>query len=91
MIKYLKKKEPLSLCRSDGKRQNGVTVIPWSRRKCLTRDVTVSNTFETSHVNDTSSKTGAAAGKAYTSKTAKYANICQSNIFTSIAVETSGV
>ena len=43
-----------------------------------------------SHVNVTSAKAGAAADKAFTSKTAKYANLCQSHIFMPIAVETSG-
>ena len=47
--------------------------------------------FATSHINDTSSKAGAAAGKAFTSKTAKYANLCQSHIFMPIGVKTSGV
>ena len=68
------KKEPLGFCRTDGKRPDGVTVIPWSKGKCLTWDVTVPDTFATSHVNDTSSKAGTAADKASTSKTAKYVN-----------------
>ena len=66
-----------------------MTVIPWSRGKCFTWDVP--DTFATSHVNDTSSKAGAAADKASTSKTAKYASLCQSHIFMPIAVETSGI
>ena len=41
----------------------------------------------TSHVNDTSSKNRAAADKAFTSKTAKYANLCQYHIFMLIAVD----
>ena len=84
------KKETLGLRRTDGKRPDGVTVIPWSKRKCFTRDVTVPDTFATSHVNDTSLKAGAAADKASTSKTAKYANLCQSHIFMPITVKTSG-
>ena len=68
-----------------------MTVIPWSKGKCLTWDVTVPDTFVTSHVNDTSSKAGAAADKAFTSKTPKYANFCQFHIFMPIAIETSGV
>ena len=80
----------MSRYRTDGKRPDGVTVIPWSKRKCLTRDVTVPDTFATSHINDTSSKAGAAADKAFTSKIAKYTNFSQSHIFMPIVVETSG-
>ena len=47
--------------------------------------------FATSHVNDTSSKAGTAADKAFTSKTAKYTSFYQSHIFMPIAEETSGV
>ena len=90
MLKYLQRRT-FGLSRTDGKRPDGVTVIPWSKGKCLTRDVTVTDTFATSHVNDTSSKAEAAADKTFTSKTAKYANLCQSHIFMPITVETSGV
>ena len=81
----------MGLCRTEEKRPDGVTVIQWSKGKFLTWDLTVPDTFVTSHVNDTSSKAGAAADKASTSKTAKYANLCQSYIFMPIVVETSGV
>ena len=81
----------MSLCRTDGKRSDDVIVITWSKRKCLTWDVTIPDTCATSHANDTSSKTGAAADKVSTSKTAKYANLCQSHIFMPIAIETSGI
>ena len=66
-------------------------IHPWSKGKCFTWDVAVPDTFATSHVNDISSKVGAVVDKASTSKTAKYANLCQSYIFMPIAVETSGV
>ena len=85
------KKEPLGLCRTDEKRPDSVTVIPWSKGKCLTWDVTGPGTFATSHVNDTSSKAEVAADKAFRLKTAKYANLCQSHIFMPSAVEISGV
>jgi len=37
-------KESAGLCRSDGKRPNGLTQIPWQHGKCLTWDVTVADT-----------------------------------------------
>ena len=46
--KIREKKEPLGLCRTGGKRPDGVTVIPWPKGKCLTWDVTVPDTFATS-------------------------------------------
>ena len=48
------KKEPLGLTREDGKRPDDVTLIPWSCGRCLTWDVTVSDTFATSHLAITS-------------------------------------
>ena len=38
-------KEPLGLSREDGKRPDGVTLIPWTRGRCLAWDVTVSDTY----------------------------------------------
>ena len=52
-------------------------------------DVTGPDTFVASHVSDTSLKAGAAADKASTLKTAKYANLCQFHIFMPVVVETS--
>ena len=66
-----------------------MTVIPWSKGTCLTWDVTP-DIFVTSHVNDTS-KAGAVANKAFTSKTDKYVILCKFHIIMPIAVETSGV
>ena len=43
-------KEPTGLLRSDGKRPDGVTVIPWAKGRCLTWDVTVLDTFAISHI-----------------------------------------
>jgi hypothetical protein len=85
------KKEPIGLCRIDGKRPDGVTIIPWSRGKCLTWDVTVPDTFAASHIDNTSSNPGAAADKASASKINKYSELSQTYIFMPIAVETSGV
>ena len=42
--------EPVGLCRSDGKRADGVTMIPWKRDQSLARDVTCSDTFAPSYI-----------------------------------------
>jgi len=38
-------KEPVGLLRSDGKRPDGLTQIPWQGGRCMTRDVTVTDTL----------------------------------------------
>ena len=43
-------KEPPGLLRSDGKRPDGATQIPWVAGKCLTWDVTVTDTLAPSYV-----------------------------------------
>ena len=88
-------KEPLGslgFTRSDGKRPDGVTLIPWSHGKCLTWDVTVPNTMATSHVyvDATSTMAGAAADRAAANKKTKYAAFQQTHIFVPVSVETLG-
>jgi hypothetical protein len=83
-------KEPLGLLRSDGKRPDGVTLIPWSRGKCLTWDVTVPDTFAASHITTTSLAAGSASEKAASLKTTKYADLLTTHLFVPIAIETSG-
>ena len=43
-------KEPAGLSRSDGKRPDGVSLIPWSRGRCVTSDVTSPDTLAPSHL-----------------------------------------
>ena len=43
-------KEPFGLLRDDGKRPDGVTMIPWSRGRCVAWDVTVPVTFTATHL-----------------------------------------
>ena len=43
-------KEPSGLFRSDGKRPDGLTLIPWQRRLSLTWDVTVATTLADSYI-----------------------------------------
>ena len=43
-------KEPNGLLWADGKWQDGVTLILWAKGRCHTWDVTVPDTFSTSHI-----------------------------------------
>ena len=69
--KFQAAKEPVGLTRSDGRRPDGVTMIPWSHGRCLAWDVTVPDTLAASHLDRTSITTGAAAEQAAFLKTSK--------------------
>jgi len=62
--------EPNGLTRIDGRRPDGVTLIPWSRGRCLTWDFTIRDTLAASHLDRTSLAAGAAAQRLI-----KYADI----------------
>ena len=65
-------KEPIGLSRSDGKRPDGASLIPWKRGKPLAWDVTVSDTYAASHIGDTAENAETATNKVGTSKIVKY-------------------
>ena len=83
-------KEPTGLSRSDGRRPDGMSLIPWRNGKALTWDVTVATTLADSYVNATASCAGAAAESAANRKLMKYADLPASYIFQPIAIETLG-
>ena len=83
-------KEPTGLLRSDGKRPDGLTQIPWQAGKCLTWDVTIADTLAASYLASTSLTAGSAAETAATKKIAKYTDLSQSHIFCSLAFESLG-
>jgi hypothetical protein len=82
--------EPSGLNRSDGKRPDGLTLIPWSRGKALIWDVTVTDTFCASRVMDSASSAGCAAAKAELNKTKKYEHLSDRYHFQPVAFETTG-
>ena len=80
-------KEPLGLSRSDGKRPDGLSLVPWEAGKPLTWDVTVICPLADSYVAAAAREAGSAAEEAATRKTAKYSNIQAHHIFQPVAVE----
>ena len=64
-------KEPVGLSRSDGKRPDGSTQIPWTRGKPLAWDIIIPDTFANSYIDDTSTRATAAADRAAANKTVK--------------------
>ena len=83
--------EPVGLCRSDGKRADGVTIIPWKRGQSLAWDVTCWDTFAPSHISSAASGAARIANQAETRKITLYHEIAQSHIFTPIGFESLGV
>ena len=83
-------KEPAGLFRGDGKRPDGLTLVPWQSGRSLTWDVTVVDTLANSYTPITSATSCGAAEAAATRKRAKYAEIIQSHHFVPIAIETLG-
>ena len=84
-------KEPSNLMRTDNKRPDGVTLVPWKQGKCLAWDVTMPDTYAASHLHQSATKAGQAASNAASTKTQKYEGITQTHLFTPIAIETAGV
>ena len=83
-------KEPSGLSRGNGKRPDGVTLIPWQRGFSLTWDVTVATTLADSYVHASAASAGAAAELAASRKQTKYATLSGAYMFQPIAVETLG-
>jgi hypothetical protein len=83
-------KEPAGLLRSDGKRPDGLTQIPWQAGKSLTWDVTIADTLATSYLASTSIKAGSAAETAAAKKVTKYTDLARSHIFCPLAFESLG-
>jgi len=81
-------KELSGLLRTNGKRPDGVTLLPCKQEKCITWDVTVSDTLAQAYVQDMSHLTpGAAAEVAAERKTNKYLPLTQSYLFVPVVVE----
>jgi len=84
-------KEPTGLFRTDGKRPDGVTLVPWQSGKSLCWDVTITCQLAESYIDRAAPEAGAAAEMAATRKEEKYVYLGARYIFEPIAVETLGV
>jgi len=84
-------KEPSGLNRQDGKRPDGLTLIPWQGGKPLVWDVTVASTFAPSYADTVATGVGRVADQAANMKSAKYADFTTSYIFQPIAIENLAV
>ena len=82
--------EPSGLQRSDGKRPDGVTVVPWRSGKLLIWDVTCPDTFSPSYTSIATSEAGAVAASAEGRKQSKYTCLEPIYSFTPVANESAG-
>ncbi|KAJ4426083.1 hypothetical protein ANN_26892 [Periplaneta americana] len=82
--------EPSGISRSDGKRPDGLTLIPWSKGKSLIWDFTCVDTLALSHLKSSVNYAGSAAESAYHAKRRKYEHLTSNYIFVAFAVETFG-
>ena len=83
-------KEPQGLCWSDGKRPDGLTLVPWQSGKPLIWDVTVVCPLSDSYVALAARDPPATAEMAASNKTAKYAGLTSDYHFQTIAVKSLG-
>ncbi|NJL56119.1 hypothetical protein HC928_13765 [bacterium] len=83
-------KEPVGLLRSDGRRPDGMSLIPWCEGKMVVWDVTVATTLAQSYVDDAARGAGVVAEQAATRKRDKYAELARSYLFLPLAFENLG-
>ena len=84
-------REPPGCSRSDGKKPDGLTLVPWAKGKSLLWDYTCADTYAKSYVNRTSHDKGYAAKQAEDEKYKNYTDLMDQFIFVPIATETSGI
>ena len=82
--------EPVGLYRSDGKRPDGASVVPWRGGKILVWDATCPDTLAPSHSSMAVREAGAVAVDAEYRKELKYSHLDATHCFIPIAVETLG-
>ena len=76
----------------NGKRPDGVTLVPWKCGKLLVWDATCVNTYAPSYSRVASQEAGAVADQAEKRKSDKYSNMDPNMyLFAPVVIETSGV
>lgn len=83
--------EPSGTSRDDGKRPDGMTLIPWKYGKPAVWDFTCLDTMCSSHIHNTCKTVGSAALSGESNKNKKYQNLQNNYLFYPLAIETFGV
>jgi hypothetical protein len=82
--------EPDGLLRENGKRPDGVALIPWKRGRTFVCNVTCVDTLAVTHLNCCSRRSSSADLSAEKLKHSKYSRIKESHNFIAFSVETFG-
>ena len=82
--------EPPGLSRSDGKRPDGMTLVPWGAGRPLVWDATCPDTYATSYRGRATREAGCVAAHAEEMKCGKYAHLAPNYLFQPISIELSG-
>ena len=82
--------EPTGLYRSDGKRPDGASVVPWKYGRVLVWDATCADTLAPSHQAMAAREPRAVAVDAEQRKKSKYSHLETTHCFVPVAVETLG-
>ena len=82
--------EPSGLYRSDGRRPDGASIVPWMERRVLVWDATCPDTLAPSYLSIATAEAGAVAREAEHQKQVKYSHLKDSHYFIPIAIETLG-
>ena len=82
--------EPVGVCRNDGKRPDGMSLIPWSRGLPLFWDFTCSDTLAPSNLSTSASGASRLENSAESAKCRKYSSLIPSFHFSPLCVETLG-
>ena len=86
----LSRLEPTRVSRDNGKRPDGLTLMPWANGRSLIWDFTCSHTFAASNINRAVLGPSTVACDAKRCKISKYSNLLSTYTFIPIAVETIG-
>jgi len=83
--------EPQGLSRDDGKRPDGLTLVPWQSGRSATWDVTVVHTLAPSYVSQNALQAGSATVAALVRELTKYNMLSATHIFFPVTVVTLGL
>jgi len=82
--------EPVDVCHDNGKRPDGMTLIPWRRRLLLVWDFTCSDTLAPSNLSTSFSGASRMANSPEASKARKYSTMAPNFHLSPLCVETFG-